>query len=254
MLLPIFHNEKKNNYTTIDNRVLNNENLSWKAKGILCYLLSLPEDWDVHWTEIATHATDGKTSLRSGVDELKEAGFIRHEKRKDEEGKFKHNYYVYEYPSNNPDTDYPDTENPHVDNPDVENPQLLSTNEVNTDELKTDKKTSKVPYKKIKKLYNDICTSLPSIRKMSEQRKKHVGARWKEEEDIEVFEEVFEKAENSSFLTGSNNRNWTADFDWIVKNDTNFNKILEGKYDDKKKNTNLPESTVNKEELEELYG
>ena len=109
------------------------------------------------------------------------------------------------------------------------------------------------PYQKIKKLYNDICKSLPSIRKISRSRKKHLNARWREEEDIEVFKEVFEKAENSSFLTGNNNRSWKADFDWIVKNDNNFNKILEGKYDDKKNKTKMPKSTVNKQEVEELY-
>ena len=134
------------------------------------------------------------------------------------------------------------------------NPSINTFNNLDNNKEDKDRKKPDVPHKKIKKLYNNICTSLPSIRKMSEHRKKHLRARWKEEEDIDVFKEVFEKAESSSFLTGNNNRNWTADFDWIVKNDTNFNKILEGKYDDKKKNNNLPESTVNKEELEELYG
>ena len=128
------------------------------------------------------------------------------------------------------------------------NNTLINLNN-NTSNKKED--SPNCPHKKIKKLYNDICTSLPSIRKMSEQRKKHVGARWKEEEDIEVFKEVFEKAENSSFLTGNNNRNWTADFDWIVKNDTNFNKILEGKYDDKNKSKKY-ESTVDDDEIKEM--
>ena len=130
---------------------------------------------------------------------------------------------------------------------------ITRTNNINKNK---DREEENAPYKKIKELYNEICTSLPSIRKMSERRRKHVGARWKEEKDIEVFREVFEKAENSSFLTGNNNRNWTADFDWIVKNDTNFNKILEGKYDNKRTNTNNKklESTTNYEELEELYG
>ena len=213
-------------------------------------MLSLPEDWDVHWTEIATHATDGKTSLRSGVDELKEAGFIRHEKKKDDKGRFKHNYYVYEYPSNNPDTDYPDTGNPHMDNPDVDNQTLLSTNELITKEPITNKKTSKVPYKKIKNLYNDICKSLPYIRKLSDRRKTNVNARWNEEKDIEIFAKVFTKAEQSSFLTGNNNRGWTADFDWIIGNNNNFNKILEGKYEDKQ--PKKYQATVSDDEIKEM--
>ena len=63
------------------------------------------------------------------------------------------------------------------------------------------------------------------------QRKKAVRARWNEHKDIKVFEKLFRKAEASSFMKGRNDRNWTADFDWMMK-PTNFIKILEGKYDD----------------------
>ena len=43
---------------------------------------------------------------------------------------------------------------------------------------------------------------------------------------------MFEKAEASSFLKGSNHRDWSADFDWLMK-DGNFEKVMEGRYDDK---------------------
>ena len=125
------------------------------------------------------------------------------------------------------------------------------TTRTNNIKKNKDRKKPDVPYKKIKILYNKICESLPSIRKISRSRKKHINARWKEEEDIDVFKEVFEKAENSSFLTGNNNRNWTTDFDWIVKNDTNFNKILEGKYDNKNKSEKY-KATVDDDEIKEM--
>ena len=113
-----------------------------------------------------------------------------------------------------------------------------------------DKDKDKPPYKKIKNTYNKICKSLPSIRKLSRRRKEHINARWREEKNIEVFKTVFEKAEKSSFMTGNNNRNWTADFDWIIKNDNNFNKILEGKYDDKEKEKY--HSTVDYDDITEM--
>ena len=87
------------------------------------------------------------------------------------------------------------------------------------------------PIKEIFDLYNNICKSLPSARKLSDSRRKHIKARWNEEQDISIFEEVFKKAESSSFLTGNNDRGWQANLDWIISNNTNFNKILEGKYD-----------------------
>jgi hypothetical protein len=143
-------------------------------------------------------------------------------------------------------------ENPPLDNPTLENQQLQSTNEESTNKQKNNKDRKKldVPYQKIKKLYNDICKSLTPIRKISDTRKKHLNARWEEEKNIDIFKEVFERTENSSFLTGNNNRNWKANFDWLTKNDTNFNKVLEGRYDDKKKSSSGLRK-IDDEEIEE---
>ena len=47
---------------------------------------------------------------------------------------------------------------------------------------------------------------------------------------------MFRKAENSNFLKGANNRNWSANFDWLMK-DANFAKVLDGNYDYAKNNT-----------------
>jgi len=46
----------------------------------------------------------------------------------------------------------------------------------------------------------------------------------------------------SAFLNGNNQRGWTVDFDWIVKSEDNFTKVLEGKYEDgpKPENNNIP--------------
>lgn len=114
---------------------------------------------------------------------------------------------------------------------------VKKTNRSNTNNNKKDntenKKKKATPIKEIFNLYNDICTSLTNARSLTDKRKRHIKARWREEQDIDVFHEVFEKAEASSFLAGDNDRNWQADLTWIVKNNENFNKILEGKYNDK---------------------
>lgn len=89
-----------------------------------------------------------------------------------------------------------------------------------------------VPFKKIQELFLETCPSYPAIRAINGQRKKAVAARWNEHKDIEVFKAVFEKAEASSFLKGSNERNWAATFDWMMK-PTNFLKILEDLYQEK---------------------
>ena len=97
-------------------------------------------------------------------------------------------------------------------------------------ELDIDKR---VDCQQIADLYNSICTSFPKLRSLSDSRRKAIKARLNTY-SIEDFQTVFKNAENSSFLKGSNDRNWTATFDWLIK-DTNMVKVLEGNYADKGK-------------------
>lgn len=69
--------EKRGNFTTIDNGYLNDEELSFKAKGILTYLLSLPDDWVVHIEQIVTKSKDGIASFRTGLSELIDKGYLK---------------------------------------------------------------------------------------------------------------------------------------------------------------------------------
>lgn len=88
------------------------------------------------------------------------------------------------------------------------------------------------PFQQIVDMYHEICTSYPTLRKISANRKKAIAARWKEYgQDLNTFRELFEKAEASPFLKGRNDRNWTADFNWLM-NSGNMAKVLEGKYTD----------------------
>lgn len=90
------------------------------------------------------------------------------------------------------------------------------------------------PFVKIKDLYHSICVSYPKLRSLDGNRKKAVAARWRMYKDLKIFEELFTIAESSDFLKGNNDRNWSADFDWMMK-PTNFAKILEGKYGNRDK-------------------
>ena len=61
---------KTKNYTVMSNTHLRDTNLSWKAKGIHSYVLSLPDDWKIILSHLETMATDKEKSLRSGLKEL----------------------------------------------------------------------------------------------------------------------------------------------------------------------------------------
>ena len=98
-------------------------------------------------------------------------------------------------------------------------------------ELEVEKE--KIDYKGLTALYNSICVSLPSVKSLSEQRKKAIRARLNTY-TMDDFKTLFEKAEASDFLKGSNNTNWSATFDWLIK-DANMAKVLDGNYDNKQK-------------------
>lgn len=90
------------------------------------------------------------------------------------------------------------------------------------------------PFTEIQNLWNSICISYPKIQSIQGTRQKAVKARWNYYKSIDRFRELFEIAEASDFLKGVNNRNWSADFDWLMKADS-FAKALEGKYSDRPK-------------------
>lgn len=87
-------------------------------------------------------------------------------------------------------------------------------------------------YDEVVRLYHEICASYPRVKKLTDARKKAISARLKEY-SMEEISECFRQAESSAFLKGANDRNWHADFDWIMKS-ASMAKIIEGKYGDKK--------------------
>jgi predicted phage replisome organizer/uncharacterized phage protein (TIGR02220 family) len=97
---------------------------------------------------------------------------------------------------------------------------------------KEKEKGSNINYQKIVDMYHHTCLSYPKVRALSDARKKTIKARCNNGYTLKDFQEVFEKAERSSFLKGENNRKWSATFDWLIK-DSNFAKVLDGNYDDK---------------------
>ncbi|MDR2426450.1 MAG: replication protein [Endomicrobium sp.] len=70
--------------------------------------------------------------------------------------------------------------------------------------------------------------NLSSVSKLTTSRKDKLSARLKEKEFN--FDNILTAIVKQPFLLGQNNRKWKVDFDWIIKNDNNYTKILEEKY------------------------
>lgn len=130
---------KQKNFSIISNQPLNDPNLSMKARGIWATLLSKPDDWTVYVYQLVKTCKDGKTSIYSGLKELKEAGYLEHVFIRDEGGKMvRGEYIVHEEPIDVETTVKPESE-PYTENRDTvnrntDNRPLLKTN----NKLKTD--------------------------------------------------------------------------------------------------------------------
>ena len=126
--------KRETNFTMMSNVGLRDKRLSFKSKGLLAYMLSLPDDWVFYEEEITKHSTDGKQSVRTGLKELQEFGYlIKNQSR--EKGKFaKVDWLLYDEPGKLdiqvflPQTEKRSTDNPPTENPPTENQPLLSTN------------------------------------------------------------------------------------------------------------------------------
>lgn len=80
---------KKNRFTTLSNTVIEDERLSWKARGIFQYLYSKSDDWQFYTDEVVKHSQKDKmTALRSGLNELEEFGYLKRVQKKTDAGKF----------------------------------------------------------------------------------------------------------------------------------------------------------------------
>lgn len=116
--MSIYRVKKDSNYVVMNKTVLYDDQLSWKAKGLHAYMLSMPDDWTFYNEELVKHSKDGMTTLRSALKELKDLGYLARRPIKNEKGKITEwETLVYENPQ---------VENPQVENLQVENRKLLN--------------------------------------------------------------------------------------------------------------------------------
>ena len=139
--------KKTSKYTTISNGFLRDNNLSLKAKGFLTVIMALPDDWDFSIKGICSVLKEGKTSVYSAVQELKENRYCKTTPSRDEKGLIIGlDYVFYEEPyEEEPNKEEPQQDNPHSENRDMDNmPQL------NTKDTKESNRTKDLPNKEEK--------------------------------------------------------------------------------------------------------
>jgi len=86
---------KKHNFSIIDNNGLRDDSLSWKATGMLAFLMTKPDDWLISVENLSRSKRDGKDSTVAALEELKAAGYV-YFRRYRIKGKFESEYLVFE--------------------------------------------------------------------------------------------------------------------------------------------------------------
>ena len=115
----------------------------------------------------------------------------------------------------------------------------VKTREEKVREAKSKKDT--IDYQMIIDEYNNRCSKLPTLQKLTDKRKTSMRTFLKEYTFDEMLE-VFDRANESEFLTSGT---WSCNFDWII-NKNNAAKILEGNYSNKKQPETKEERILNR--------
>jgi DnaD/phage-associated family protein len=116
--------EKTKNYTVMSNYHLRDKNLSLKAKGLLSFMLSLPEEWDYSVKGLVSCLKEGRDGVQAALMELEQCGYLKRERARTAEGRLSGAIYtVYEQPM---------TENPAQEKPAQEKPAQGNRTQINT--------------------------------------------------------------------------------------------------------------------------
>lgn len=227
--------ENKSYYAIIPANVRYDKDLPANAKLLYGEITALCNEKGYCWAEnryFAELYKVSKTSISKWISALADKGYIRLRMvYKEGTKEIQHRYITI---VNEPIEEKLNTYITNVNEPIEEKLKDNNTNNNtsnNTDNISPiSPKRDTTDYNAVIEAYNDTCYSLPSVKTLSDSRKRAIRKLYKNY-SMEQINEVFLKAQCSDFLSGKNGK-WNATFDWLIK-DSNFIKVLEGNYDNK---------------------
>ena len=128
-------------FTQISNAILNDAELSLKAKGLYAYLFSKPDGWIYHNAVILREIKEGRDAFRSAIIELEQAGYIRRETIKNRAGQVEGVNITFINPADIPISEKPTQEKPRAENPTEEKPADIKKDFKNIDLTKKEERS-----------------------------------------------------------------------------------------------------------------
>ena len=137
--MAIIRTKREHNYTIVSNKVYDKNQLSWQAMGLLGYLLTKPDNWQVMVAELVNVTKDtkkptGREGIYNIINELKEKGFIS--VRKNSDGST--DYTVYDEPIQSPNQGKPNQGKPNQGKPNQAEPNQGKPNQAEPTLINTD--------------------------------------------------------------------------------------------------------------------
>lgn len=139
--------KKNSGYTAMSNFHLRDRTLSFKAKGLLSFMFSLPESWNYSVKGLVAVSKENLKAIQSALKELEEHGYLVRKKINDIQGRFCYKYFIYEIPYNQKGC----TEEVHTEREHQINTNIIKTKEKD----KIDKTINQIVIELIKKNFID---------------------------------------------------------------------------------------------------
>lgn len=224
--MAVFRKVKKTDYTIIDNNIFKNQKLTLKAKGMICTMLSLPDDWVFSEIGLVELSNDSRSGIRSTLEELMKYGYLTRTRKRDDKGKLGDAVYtIYEEPM---------YEKPTLENPMYEKPMLV-------------KRHNKILNNKVLNNKYNIYGEFKRIKLTDEEYQRL----------IKDFGEDFIKNQIKlldEYVESNNNKNKYTNFNLVLRKSIRENWFI-------KKQTEVPKwfdkkldiDPIDKEQLEEIF-
>lgn len=263
------HNIKRkragDNFTILSNDFLRDENLSLKAKGLLAYILSLPDDWKIYFEEVEKHHSDGVRAVRSAWKELEANGYARTKKLRNGNRIKEWSKEVADYKFL--DCGFVDVQNVHVQSEDVQNSMLLNTNKPITNESNTNLTNNNISDKSDKKSdleirFNNIWKIYPNKKGKPNALLAYKRAIKSGTTDEEIknglenyLKEIKIKNTQKNYIkhgsTWFNGKGWEDDYDLIPIQEFKNSKVIKSAPNWSNQRFEKDEETMTTEEFEE---
>lgn len=155
--MSILRKQHRERYTTIENSILEDKELSFRARGVAAFLFTKPNNWTISLSHLIASGSEGEKAIRTALQELAAAGYIMRKRERDTGGHVHTVTIIADYPAFKATGTAEDRINGYTQKtaiPDIPIPDmsvsdnsgmvssLVKTDVVKTDVVKTEKATA----------------------------------------------------------------------------------------------------------------